>query len=31
MCARDRRELLVFEITGLREVEPAKAAHRGPR
>jgi predicted SprT family Zn-dependent metalloprotease len=31
MCARDRRELQVFEITGMREVEPAKAAHRGRR
>jgi predicted SprT family Zn-dependent metalloprotease len=28
MCARDRRELQVFEIVVMREVEPARAAHR---
>jgi predicted SprT family Zn-dependent metalloprotease len=29
VCARDRRPLTVFEITEMREVEPARAAHRG--
>lgn len=28
MCARDRKELKVFEIIEMREVEPARAAHR---
>ena len=28
MCARDRRELKVFEITGLADVEPARAARK---
>jgi predicted SprT family Zn-dependent metalloprotease len=28
VCARDRRPLAIFEITEMREVEPARAAHR---
>ena len=28
LCARDRRELKIFEIVEMREVEPARAAHR---
>ena len=28
MCARDRKELKVFEIVEMREVEPARAANR---
>jgi predicted SprT family Zn-dependent metalloprotease len=28
LCARDRKELKVFEIVEMREVEPAKAANR---
>jgi predicted SprT family Zn-dependent metalloprotease len=27
VCARDRRPLSIFEITEMREVEPARAAH----
>ncbi len=29
VCARDRKPLTIFEITDMREVEPARAAHRG--